>query len=83
MISDGTLSIFATDEAPSTKKSAPFIRKINPSTSKPTAIIISIVYLLRLIYFNTKSAQMSFAFRPVMFVETIKMICGIIKRHLL
>jgi hypothetical protein len=34
MISDGTLSLVAIDEAPSTKKSAPLIRKTKPTISQ-------------------------------------------------
>ena len=43
MISDGTLNLFATFDAPSTKKSAPLIKSTNPATSTTAAHNISII----------------------------------------
>ena len=43
IIIDGTLNLLATDELPSTKKSAPFIRSTNPATSNNKAINISFI----------------------------------------
>ena len=37
MISDGTLNLFATFDAPSTKKSAPLMRPTNPTTKRISA----------------------------------------------
>ena len=44
IITDGTFSSFATDEAPSTKKSAPLISRTKPTTSKMYIIKIASVF---------------------------------------
>ena len=43
IIIDGTLNLLATDELPSTKKSAPFIRSTKPITSNTNATKISFI----------------------------------------
>ena len=44
IIIEGTFNLFATDELPSTKKSAPFIRSTKPIISSNNANNISFIY---------------------------------------
>ena len=48
IINDGTFNIFAAEEAPSTKKSAPFTRSTNP-TIKMTIALITVATILFLL----------------------------------
>jgi len=49
---DGILNDFATEELPSTKKSAPLINNINPTNNKTIDFSISIIHILSFFIFH-------------------------------